>query len=359
METTNKRLLSLDVLRGITVAGMILVNNGGGHDIFAPLKHSDWNGLTPCDLVFPFFLFIMGISTYLSLSKFDFKPSKSAIYKIEKRTLLILVIGWCIGWFDHICEGDFLPFDHLRILGVLTRIGLCYGIVSLIALFINHRFMLWIAAALLILYSIILLTSNGYVHDETNILAIIDRSIFGQAHLYQKNPIDPEGFVSTISAIAHTMIGFYCGKIIVKSKSIDEKVIKLMIFGFIIMSIGLLLTYSLPINKKIWSPSFALTTCGLCSMLQSTLMYFIDIKGKKKWSKFFVVFGVNPLFLYVLSEVLAIVFGNFGIKHMLYNGINTFIGEPYTASAIYAIAFTLMLGAIGYPLYRKRIYIKL
>src|SRR5574344_1079544 len=321
METTNKRLLSLDVLRGITVAGMILVNNGGGHDIFAPLKHSDWNGLTPCDLVFPFFLFIMGISTYLSLSKFDFKPSKSAIYKIVKRTLLILVIGWCIGWFDHICEGDFLPFDHLRIL--------------------------------------VLLTSNGYVHDETNILAIIDRSIFGQAHLYQKNPIDPEGFVSTISAIAHTMIGFYCGKIIVKSKSIDEKVIKLMIFGFIIMSIGLLLTYSLPINKKIWSPSFALTTCGLCSMLQSTLMYFIDIKGKKEWSKFFVVFGVNPLFLYVLSEVLAIVFGNFGIKHMLYNGINTFIGEPYTASAIYAIAFTLMLGAIGYPLYRKRIYIKL
>lgn len=359
MGNTKKRLLSLDVLRGITVAGMILVNNGAGKHIFAPLKHSAWNGLTPCDLVFPFFLFIMGISTYISLCKYEFKASKEVIWKILKRTALILLICWGIGWFDYICDGNFLPFDTLRIPGVLTRIGICYGIVSLIALFVNHKYMLWMAAVLLIVYSAILLTGNGYNCDETNIIAIVDKSLFGEAHLYQSSPVDPEGFVSTLSAIAHTMIGFYCGKLIVKLHNTDEKVLNLLIFGFIIMSIGFLITYALPLNKRVWSPSFVLTTCGLCSMLLGTLMYFIDIKGKKNWSKFFVIFGVNPLFLYVLSEMLAIVFGCFGIKYLIYDNINLIITDPYIASAVYAISFTLLLGLIGYPLYRKRIYIKL
>ncbi len=359
MESTKKRLLSLDVLRGITVAGMILVNNGGGKDVYAPLKHSVWNGLTPCDLVFPFFLFIMGISTYISLSKFEFKPSKEVILKILKRTMLIILIGWGIGWFEHICHGDFFPLNNIRILGVLVRIGICYGIVSFIALYMNHRYILWITGLLLLSYSFILLLGNGYECNDTNILAIIDRSIFGQAHLYQKSPIDPEGFVSTISAIAHTLIGFYCGKIIMKSKTIDDKVLKLYIFGFIILCIGLLITYTLPLNKRVWSPSFVLTTCGLCSMLQATLMYFIDIKNVKGWSKFFVIFGVNPLFLYVLSEVLAILFGVTGLKHIIYSSINGIITDTYISSAIYAISFTLMLGLAGYPFYRKHIYIKL
>ena len=135
-----KRLLSLDALRGITVAGMILVNNAGGKVSYAPLQHSAWNGLTPCDLVFPFFLFIMGISTYISLNKFNFNVSLQVVTKILKRTFLILCIGWAIGWFDHVCEGDFLPFVHLRIPGVLQRIALCYCVISFTALFMNHKF---------------------------------------------------------------------------------------------------------------------------------------------------------------------------------------------------------------------------
>lgn len=354
-----KRLLSLDVLRGITVAGMILVNNAGGKVSYAPLQHSAWNGLTPCDLIFPFFLFIMGISTYISLNKFNFRVSSQVVTKILKRTFLILCIGWAIGWFDHACEGDFLPFAHLRILGVLQRIALCYCAVSFIALFMNHRFIPTLTIVLLIGYTFILYKGNGYACDESNILSILDRQLFGEAHLYHKSPIDPEGFVSTLSAIAHTLIGFYCGKLIVKTQQIERKVVLLFLTGFMLMSIGFLFADLLPLNKRIWSPTFVLVTCGLASMLLATLMYFIDIWERQQWCRFFVIFGVNPLFLYVLSEVLAIVMGSFGLKAAVYAAIHSVMPDAYIASALYAICFTLIMGAVGYPLYRNRIYIKL
>lgn len=354
-----KRLLSLDVLRGITVAGMILVNNAGGKVSYASLQHSAWNGLTPCDLIFPFFLFIMGISTYISLNKFNFRISSQVVTKILKRTFLILCIGWAIGWFDHACEGDFLPFAHLRILGVLQRIALCYCAVSFIALFMNHRFIPTLTIVLLIGYTFILYKGNGYACDESNVLSILDRQLFGEAHLYHKSPIDPEGFVSTLSAIAHTLIGFYCGKLIVKTQQIERKVVLLFLTGFMLMSIGFLFADLLPLNKRIWSPTFVLVTCGLASMLLATLMYFIDIRERQQWCRFFVIFGVNPLFLYVLSEVLAIVMGSFGLKAAVYAAIHSVMSDAYIASALYAICFTLIMGAVGYPLYRNRIYIKL
>lgn len=354
-----KRLLSLDVLRGITVAGMILVNNAGGPFTYAPLQHAEWNGLTPCDLVFPFFLFIMGISTYIALYKFDFKPSSQVLYKIVKRTVLILLIGWGIDWFHCICKGDFLPFDHLRLTGVFPRIALCYGIVSLIAIYINHKHLLKLSALLLIGYTLILLLGNGYLCDESNVLGIVDRALLGSSHLYQKSPIDPEGFTSTLSAIAHTLIGFYCGQIIFRTKDIDQKVLQLFLIGFILLSIGWLFSFGLPLNKRVWSPTFACLTCGGASSLLAMLMFLIDIKGKERWGKFFVIFGVNPLFLYVLSEMLAILFGVFGVKRMLYDGIHLWVTDPYLASATYAILFTLLLGAFGYPLYKRKIYIKI
>ena len=294
-----KRLLSLDALRGITVAGMILVNNAGGKVSYAPLQHSAWNGLTPCDLVFPFFLFIMGISTYISLNKFNFNVSLQVVTKILKRTFLILCIGWAIGWFDHVCEGDFLPFVHLRIPGVLQRIALCYCVISFTALFMNHKFIPTLTFILLVSYTVILCMGNGYTCDESNILSIIDRQLFGEAHLYQKSPIDPEGFVSTLSAIAHTCIGFSCGKWIIQSHQTENKVLRLFLTGFILMSIGYLLADALPLNKRIWSPTFVLVTCGAASMSLATLMYYIDIRNKQKWCRFFIIFGVNPLFLYV------------------------------------------------------------
>ena len=151
-----KRLLSLDVLRGITVVGMILVNNSGGKLSYDSLQHSAWNGLTLCDLVFPFFLFIMGVSTYIALSKFHFQASGSVVRKVLKRTLVILCIGWAIHWFHFICDGDFFPFAHLRLTGVLPRIALCYCVVSFVALYVNHKYIGWIIGCLIAGYAVLL-----------------------------------------------------------------------------------------------------------------------------------------------------------------------------------------------------------
>ena len=231
-----KRLLSLDVLRGITVVGMILVNNSGGKLSYDSLQHSVWNGLTLCDLVFPFFLFIMGISTYIALSKFHFQASGPVIRKILKRTLVILCIGWAIHWFHFICEDDFFPLAHLRLTGVLSRIALCYCVVSFVALYVKPKYIGWIIGFLIIGYAVLLGIGNGYTPDSTNILAIIDRNVLGADHLYHKSPIDPEGLTSTLAAIAHTLIGFCCGRIILVKEALEQKTLKLFVAGFIPVS---------------------------------------------------------------------------------------------------------------------------
>lgn len=354
-----KRLLSLDVLRGITVVGMILVNNGGGKLSYDSLRHSAWNGLTLCDLVFPFFLFIMGISTYIALSKFQFQPSAPVIRKILKRTLIILCIGWAIHWFDFICEGEFFPFAHLRLMGVLPRIALCYCAASFIALYVRHNYINYMIGGLLVGYAILLLAGNGYVEGENNILALIDQKLLGAEHLYHKSPVDPEGLISTFSAIAHTLIGFCCGKLILQKAPLEQRTLRLFVAGFLLMACGFVLTEALPLNKRIWSPTFVLVTCGLAAMLQATLIYFIDLKEKKHWCRFFEIFGVNPLFLYVLSEVVAIVIGATGCKPVLYEGIHAWVTNEYLASLLYALLFTGVMGACGYPLYKRKIYIKI
>ena len=354
----SQRLLSLDILRGITVAGMILVNNGWGES-YEMLQHSKWNGLTPCDLVFPFFLFIMGISCYLSLVKSDFKPTPKVIRRIIKRTVLLFAIGLFIHWFDNALSGDY-GFAHLRIWAVLQRIALCYCAVSLFAIFCNHRYTLPVVAALLAIYSAILILGNGYAEDaDVNILAQVDLKLFGYDHIYHKSPVDPEGLLGTISSIAHVMLGFYCGRLIRMKDTINQKVIALFVVGTVIVIGGWLLSYGLPLNKRVWSPSYVLVTCGLASLLQALLMYVIDIQQKKGWTTFFHVFGVNALALYVSSELLAILLGNYGVSETVYGWIHAVIPPLKPASLVYALYFVLLNFAIGYVLYRKKIYIKL
>ena len=354
----SQRLLSLDILRGITVAGMILVNNGWGES-YEMLEHSKWNGMTPCDLVFPFFLFIMGISCYLSLVKSEFKPTPKVIRRIIKRTVLLFAIGLFIHWFDNALSGDY-GFAHLRIWAVLQRIALCYCAVSLFAIFCNHRYTLPVAAALLVIYSAILIFGNGYAEDaDINILAQADLKLFGYDHIYHKSPVDPEGLLGTISSIAHVMLGFYCGRLIRMKDTINQKVIALFVVGTVIVIGGWLLSYGLPLNKRVWSPSYVLVTCGLASLLQALLMYVIDIQQKKGWTTFFHVFGVNALALYVSSELLAILLGNYGVSETVYGWIHAVIPPLKPASLVYALYFVLLNFAIGYVLYRKKIYIKL
>ena len=356
-----QRLISLDVLRGLTVALMITVNNGGGKMIYSTLEHSKWNGMTPCDLVFPFFLFIMGISTFLSFKKSNFTWSKATARKIAKRTIMMFAIGLLINWFGLLFSGNGLDFAHLRVWGVMQRIAICYLAVSIFALSFKHKYIPITIVVLLAAYSAILILGNGYAYDShLNILSKVDTSIFGYDHLYHKSPIDPEGLLSTISAIAHTMIGFYCGKLMASAKDTEDKVMKFMIAGGILVIIGYLVSFGLPLNKRVWSPSYVCMTCGLAAICQGLLMYYIDIKGvAKEKLNMALIFGTNPLFLYVVSELVSIIFGATGLKLGIYNGISTVVINPYMASLVYAILFMLLNALMGYPLWKKHIFIKL
>ena len=338
--TSNKRLLALDVMRGITIAGMILVNNPGSWGyVYSPLKHAQWNGLTPTDL------------------------------KIIKRTIVIFLIGIAINWFALLCYyHDPLPFAQIRVLGVMQRLALCYGASALIALLIKHKYIPYLIVALLVGYFILLITGNGFAYNETNILSIVDRSILGDAHMYQDNHIDPEGLLSTIPSIAHVLIGFCVGKLLMEVKDIREKLERLFLIGTILTFAGFLLSYGCPLNKKIWSPTFVLVTCGLGSSFLALLVWIIDIKGYKKWSRFFESFGVNPLFIYVLADVLAILLGvitvtyqgeNTSLQQVFYAGVLQPVFGNESGSLAYAILFVLLNWAIGYILYKKKIYIKI
>ncbi|MDE6266175.1 MAG: DUF5009 domain-containing protein [Muribaculaceae bacterium] len=384
----SNRLLALDILRGITIAGMILVNNPGswGH-IYAPLEHASWNGLTPTDLVFPFFMFIMGVSTFISLRKYEFKPTWPTIAKIVRRTVVIFLIGLAIAWLGLFLRGigsglavleAALQFDQIRILGVMPRLAICYCAASLIAITLRHNWLPAFVAALLVVYAIILLTGNGFAFADTNIISIVDHKVLGANHMYADTidgvrlKFDPEGLLSTLPSIAHVLIGFLMGRAIMETKDNNLRIQRLFIVGTILTFSGFLLDFGMPINKKIWSPTFVLTTCGLASSFLGLLIWIIDIKGKKTWCRFFEVFGVNPLFLYVLGAVLSILIGfikvpsataasgSISLKGFIYQDILIpLCGDDTLASLVFAISFVLVNWIIGYALYKKKIYIKI
>ncbi len=383
-ETAKKpkqRMLALDILRGITIAGMILVNNPGSwSNMYAPLAHAPWHGLTPTDLIFPFFMFIMGISTFISLRKFEFKLTLPLFVKIIRRTVVIFAIGLAIAWFSKLCYGmaggkSFMEaansFDTLRILGVMPRLALCYCFASLIALVLRCRHILWVVATLLIGYGIILLCGNGLVFSEENIVSIIDRAVLGVDHMYKdtvdgvKLALDPEGLLSTLPSIAHVLIGFWAGMKMMEVKDINMRVNRLFIIGAVLMFLGFLFDYAIPINKKLWTPTFVVVTCGLASTLLALLIWIIDIKGYKKWCRFFEAFGINPLFMYVLGGVLGILFATIkfdgtSIKTFIYNDfLLSMLGDATLASCLYAIIFIAINWCIGYILYKNKIYIKI
>lgn len=192
-KSASQRITSIDILRGMTIAGMILVNNPGGDEVYAPLEHAEWLGLTPTDLVFPFFMFIMGMTTYLSLRKYSFEWSWPCARKVLKRALLLWGIGLGLSLLFMVCRGTADPLGHLRILGVLPRLGICYGLAAVIALSVRHKYIPWLIAVAFVAYYIVLLTCNGFAHDQSNIIAVIDNAVFGPDHVYRHESPDPEG----------------------------------------------------------------------------------------------------------------------------------------------------------------------
>lgn len=382
MKETN-RLLSLDVLRGITVAGMILVNTPGSWGaVYAPLCHASWNGLTPTDLVFPFFMFIMGVSMYFSLRKYNASFSKEAVIKIFKRSVLIFLVGLGITWFalffaslcdagsglslgERVVNGIF-PIDRIRILGVLQRLAIAYFGGALLCLCVKPRYYLAVAAGILLAYFIILTVGYGFELSERNIIGIVDRALFGTQHILSacssdgsRVGFDPEGLLSALSGFSHVLFGMFVGRMLIEVKDNNIRIQKLFIFGTVMLFAGCLLSYGCPVNKKIWSPTFVLVTCGLASQLLALLVYIIDVKGYKRWSGFFEAFGVNPLFMYVLSELLAIVLAYTSLQGLVYDNLLVSWMDPYLASLVYALLFILLNWWIAHILYTRKIYIKI
>lgn len=387
---SKQRLLALDILRGITIAGMLLVNNPGTWEyIYPPLEHASWNGLTPTDLVFPFFMFIMGVSTYFSLRKYDFNLTWKAGWKILRRTVVIFLIGMGIAWLSMTMRGLIVSkmtfaeattqFDHIRILGVMPRLAICYGVGSLLALLCTRKALVWVVGVFLVGYGALLLCGNGLEFSQDNIVAKVDLAVLGEDHMYHDTvddvrlAFDPEGLLSTIPSIAHMLIGFLVGSLIVRTKDNTLRINKLFIIGTVLTFAGFLFDYGMPINKKLWTPTFVLTTCGLACSLLALLIWIIDIKGYKKWCRFFEAYGINPLFMYVLGSVFGILMstlrvpyaaaeqGFTTIKGWIYNAVLLPVAgdDPTLASLLFALFFVTFTWIFGYILYKNKIYIKI
>lgn len=357
-EQISTRFMSLDIFRGITVFLMILVNNTWGDYSFEMLEHSTWNGLTPCDVIFPVFIYIMGVSCYLSFNKRGFSRSYADYTHILKRTTILFLAGIIINWaFLSVREGP-LCFEHLRIWGPLQRIAVCYFLVSLFAIYCNHKYTIHMVIGWLIIYAIILIYGNGYesVSNE-NILTKVDIYLFGYEHIYHRSPVDPEGFLGTIPSFAHALIGFYCGKILCSKKPIDDKINDIYFYGAILLVVGYLVSYGLPINKKIWSPSFVLVTCGISSIIFSSLIYLYDLKNKNRNVIFFKAYGINALAIYVISQLLLALFIYLGLCDWLYNIIESIIESQKWVSLLFSMSNLLLYSAIAILMYHFKIIV--
>ena len=326
----------------MTMAFMVLVNLPGSWSAVFPLfRHAAWNGMTPTDFIFPNFLFVMGVSMFFSLRKQDFTLNG----KMLKRFLLLLGIGLLINTVSHFVYGT----ESIRFTGVLQRFALCFGASALIICKVNQRHLPWVITGILAAYSALLLLGNGFEYGPGNILSRVDRALLGN-HLYNDQGIDPEGLLSTMPAIAHTLIGFLVGKILASG---DFR--KMDSLGTALLVAGLLLQYLLPLNKKVWSPSFVLVACGLGTLLLGLLHYIIDERGWWKRTGLFMVFGTNAIFCYLMSDVLTWTFHLTGFRSWAMSVMGT---NPWT-SLLFAVFSVLLVYLVTLPLYRRKIFIKL
>ncbi len=365
----SERYLALDVLRGLTIALMITVNTPGSWQyIYPPLRHASWHGCTPTDLVFPFFLFVVGVSMFFSFTKYQNTLNADSLKRVGWRTLMIFVIGLFINSFPQ-WQTD---YSELRIMGVLQRIAIAYGLASLIVLSSPRKYIPYIGFAILFAYWGMLYWLGGddpYSLQENATIAF-DKSILGEDHLYTGFgiPFDPEGLMSSLPAIVTVLFGYLAGVMI---KNTEKRLVprKLALYGVIATVAGRLWGFLLPINKPLWTSSYVLYTAGLAALLLALLVFIIDLKGYKKWTSFFVVFGMNPLFIYALSGLWAKTLGRL-IKietaggemisgsSWLYQNVFVPVAGNMNGSLLYALTHIFFFWLIGYILYKKRIFIK-
>jgi predicted acyltransferase len=348
---------------------MILVNNPGSWEyVYTPLRHAKWDGLTPTDLVFPFFMFIMGVSMFFSLCKYGFSLSRKSVFKVLKRTALIFLVGLGLNLFGHLLRYGWGDFERLRILGVLQRLALAYGLGALTVMAVRRKYVLQIAGGILIFYAGLLALTGSLTLSADNLIAVADRALLGESHLYRDTladgtriAFDPEGLLSVLGSIAHVLLGFHAGSLILNAKKDSEQIIRnLFIFGAVLLFAGLLLHYGCPINKKLWSSAFVLTSCGLGSLLLALLVWIVDICGKRRWSLFFESFGINPLYLYVQAALLSTLLSAWGIHGFVHGRLFVPVFGHFGGSLAWAVFFVVLNWIPGYFwLYKKQIYIKL
>ena len=392
---TRERLISLDVFRGMTVAGMLLVNNPGTWSaIYPPLGHAAWHGWTPTDLIFPFFLFIVGITTHLSLTARRARGDTDAVLvrQILRRGSIIFLLGLLMSWFPFYQWGtvqgipdptvwDRIVYrvEHLRILGVLQRIGLVYIFSALLTLRTSLKQQVAIVAVLLYGYwfAMTLIPIPGKdigalllsVPKET-IAAYIDRAILGTNHIWGGSvTYDPEGILSTFPAIGTAMLGVMAGRWLGQSRPLVERIAALACAGCLAMVVGLMWNWSFPINKNIWTSSYVVFTAGMACATLATIMWIIEEHDVRWWTKPFIIYGVNPIVAFVGSGVMARII--YTLWKVPFNGEPTSVQavtyrsifaplfeDARTASLAFAFTFVLFWFAILAVLYKRKIFLK-
>jgi predicted acyltransferase len=395
-----QRLRSLDAFRGATVALMILVNNPGSWaHLYPPLAHAPWHGMTPTDLVFPFFLFAVGNALAIVLPRFDGAAPSAFWAKVAQRTALIFAIGLFLNLSPFVrwdAAGDLVPrsLETLRVMGVLQRIALAFGAAAVIVRLVGQRGTLCAAAVLLLGYwaACLLLGQPGDPYSLEGFFGThLDRALLGPRHLYQGEgvPFDPEGLASTVPAVAQVLLGCWVGRLVIDHREMGHKLLPLLGWAAALLLLGWLWTLAMPLNKKLWTSSYVLVSTGLAMGLLALLLWAIELRvrpaSQRGWLhvvKFFEVFGRNPLFIFVLSgfvpRVLALLrwpaetaaqAGGEGqalwtsplpwlYKHVFAGAGAAVTDDPRLGSFLFALANLAVYAVLAAWLDRRRIYIR-
>lgn len=366
------RLFSLDVFRGITIAGMILVNNPGSWKyVYPPLRHAEWHGWTPTDLIFPFFLFIVGVAIVFSLSakKEMGVPNSKLIKKILRRSLLLFILGLIL----HLYPFYNFQVSRLRIPGVLQRIAICYLFSAILFIKLKPRTISVITGVILIGYylAMTLIPVPGYgagnLTPDGNLASYIDRIIFKGTRLWQ-GTWDPEGLLSTFPAIATTILGIFSGIWLRAKREKMEKFLGMLVIGISLVASGYLFSFFFPINKNLWTSSYVLFTGGMAYIFLSICFLLFDIYKLKKVGTPFAIFGMNPIAVYFLSGILTktliIVKSNSGgeiisIYSWIFKNIFAPLAGNMNGSLLFAISYVLLWLGIMSIFYKYKIFIKI
>ncbi len=359
------RLVSLDVFRGATIASMILVNNPGNWGaIYPPLRHSEWNGWTFTDLVFPFFLWIVGVAATLSFAKRAEHGDnrRRLLLHTLRRAAIIFALGLILNGFPS------LSLATWRIPGVLQRIAVCYLIAGTIYLFTTWRGQaIWtfgLLAAYWMLMTLVPVPGGGGGFDKgANLARYVDGLVLGNHMWSQTKTWDPEGLLSTLPAIATTLFGLLTGRLLRSALTAAEKTVWLFFGGNVLVFTGLVMNVWMPINKNLWTSSFAVFMAGMASIVFACCYWLIDVKGYRGWARPFAIYGMNAIALYVLSGALEILpdtvhVGRVSLHQYLYRNLFASWASPVNASLLWAVCCVLGIYAVAYGMYRRRWFIR-